>query len=215
MKKLIFLALVLCLAVSAQAGYLTWGTEVVAVSSGGQYSANLGPETVVNGNGLTGMEHGIGWDDGTMWLSDTSVSVSDAHGGNIPDWITIELDQPRLVDKLHIWNYNEGPNPAYAYSGAKLVEIWATDTVDGYSVPADLAFVGDLQVATAQTDYTGYDLVFDTPILMKELSIEVYTNWNGATGPIGLSEVWVHEVPEPATIALLGLGGLALIRRKK
>jgi hypothetical protein len=38
--------------------------------------------------------------------------------------------------------------------------------------------------------------------------------WMGGSDFYGL-EIWVEEIPEPATIALLGLGGLALLRRRR
>jgi hypothetical protein len=38
--------------------------------------------------------------------------------------------------------------------------------------------------------------------------------WDGSTGDL-LDTIIIHQVPEPATIALLGLGGLFLRRRKK
>ena len=43
---------------------------------------------------------------------------------------------------------------------------------------------------------------------------DVYINLYDATGMIVIDTILVHQIPEPITIALLGLGGLFLRRRK-
>ena len=45
--------------------------------------------------------------------------------------------------------------------------------------------------------------------------VTLYTIDWGANPPVEVASVTIHQIPEPATICLLGLGGLALLRRRK
>jgi len=46
--------------------------------------------------------------------------------------------------------------------------------------------------------------------------VDIYANWDvlPANGGVPMDKVTIHQIPEPATMLLLGLGGLFLRRRK-
>jgi hypothetical protein len=57
----------------------------------------------------------------------------------------------------------------------------------------------------------------DTTDVILTVRVTENTVINGETIPIDtvLHTLTIHQIPEPATMALLGLGGLFLLRRRK
>jgi len=155
-------------------------------------------------------------------------------------WISFTFDKVYNVDSLTYWNYildNENGR------GLRSVNIWvSTDDVlaDGnFSFdPGDGRFtlLGNSEFSLSGTFYNSADdphqLIIDaTGVGTRTIVFQVMENWFGRVfwegasyeGPIphtsrvGLSEIQFHyvDVPEPATMGLLTLGGLALLRRKR
>ena len=74
----------------------------------------------------------------TMWQSYAAPAT--------PTWITFDLGASYTVDKIHVWNFNEGANV-----GAKSVDIsYSADNLT-YSTPVNYTF----DAATNTTDYAG------------------------------------------------------------
>lgn len=179
-------------AVTANAGYLTWGTEIIAVVGDSEHNAQKVAVNAINGNGLTGMNHSTS-DVYDAWLgNDGAASNSPAHPHPVIGWYKITLDQPRMIDKLHIWNFNENTG-----IGFKSTEIWLSS--DGvWDWPAmssqTIAWVDNLPEASGLGNYQGVEINF-TPYVVKEIVIETAGNvWNGGSTYAGLSEVWISEV---------------------
>jgi hypothetical protein len=80
---------------------------------------------------------------------------------------------------------------------------------DGFAVRGNATYVMvDVQNGIA----LGFD--FHVP---EDLEISDYINisWAGNYGGFAPDDIAIHVIPEPMTIGLLGLGGLALLRRRK
>ena len=225
MKKLIFLALVLCLAVSANAGYLQWGTEITGFASSSPKNGDpiYSAVNALNGNGLAdvgGAYPGHSTAESLDHFVAKQAGQTAALGSGLQKWwILPVLDQVRTIDSLHLWNSN-----SLVTQGWKDVEIYTTIT-GNWSGEQVLVWSGVLPEAPTMAypigpsypwgddTYEGFDIdLLVTDAL--EISIEASSCWSGSYDVL-LGEVWVHEVPEPTTIALLGLGGLALLRRKR
>ena len=87
-------------------------------------------------------------------------------------------------------------------SGGYEAFIWNAD--DGMQSLKDV-LANDYSI-----DMTGWTLSMATGISSDGLKIVGY-----GTNPNGLNEGWVATIPEPATVLLLGLGGVALLRKRK
>jgi hypothetical protein len=66
----------------------------------------------------------------------------------------------------------------------------------------------DRDYGSGNREYDPLQWVNDNTLRMEEAGTIEFTDLGGGA-------VEIHGVPEPATIMLLGLGGLALIRRRK
>lgn len=222
-------------ALFAGGGLLTAGSVADAAVISGvtieDYSSNYGarnPQDTVNGAGLdtsaTPPEHDN--TPGNMWMSlnNDGIVISE-------DYLVFDLGEEHRVDGFRIWNYNEGyGEPAnWTNRGIKDLEIFVSSTdnaVEGSTTPTPGATVTQLtDPSDSDTTFTfaeapgtnGYQGVFIdvTDFTARYIRFDVSNNHADQTGDgfVGLSEVRFHAVPEPGSMSLLGLGGLALFSR--
>lgn len=185
---------VLVLGQSVQAALIT---GVTASASSSIYSA----DHAVNGNGLSNGKHGT-LAVGNMWRSIE-------HNAEQVGWIQFDLGGVYTLARMHVWNYN-GHTP----TGMKDADIKLS--ADGISWTS---WSETFAQASGSSNYTGFD------VSLKNISaryVRIESNSNHASGffsttSVGLSEVQFDgvSVPEPATVALLVLGGVFWVRHRK
>ena len=225
--SLAFGVIVLGLAGSASAAFVggpDFDTSDAVTATAANFAvASTAPVNAVNGSGLdgTGEMHSNGaWNDNVGWLGDTpnlgNVNPGTWEGGA---WIRFDFDQVHPIASARIWNYNA----LLSNRGMNQVVIEYSET--GGSDPSDWTRLGgeDHVVSFTQApglpDYTGFTVDFGDvnagSVIFTALSADIGVANFGESGNAGLAEVRFAIVPEPATLSLLALGAVALIRRKK
>ena len=185
-------------------------------------------DSSIDGTGLTGNQHGTGNRSG--WLSDTTATNTIAD-----DWIQFDLGDAYVLSTIQVWNNNQSQ---YQGSGINQLDIYVSSSATDPGDPegagsgnwtlwkADATFA----VGPISSTYTGFDLATAPGVAtalptgaVRWVRFEVDTNQvgGGITSSLplnsALSEIQFNgaPVPEPTTTALLGLGGLALILRRR
>ena len=205
----------LALATSAQAATIV-GVTIEDVSS--ELTKNrfdrVATHTLDGGAGYVAggtNTHAVG-PEGVHWLSQgTFEGASDP----LPAHITYDLEGNYDLSSLTVWNYNEAG--ASTSRGANNVEILVASSVGG-----SFTSLGNFTFEEApgnDTTIFGEDHLLTAAAAdnTRLIRFNITTSHSGDNGFAGLSEVRFDgtTVPEPSTTALLGLGGLALILRRR
>ena len=207
---------------SAQAATIT-GVTIEDVSSqldgtSGQPQFNRVAENTINGSGFepngAGTHSNANGNDNDMWLTTGTFTTPN---DPLPAHITYDLEGNYDLSSFTVWNYNE--NSATG-RGANGVTVSVASSVGG----SFTALAGITTFEEAPGDATtAFGETFDLTALaaadnVRLLRIDIATNHGGDNSFAGLSEIRFDGtvVPEPSSsTALLGLGGLALLRRRR
>ena len=175
-------------------------------------------ENLINDSGMSG---------DTQTLADTASNYDwpnemsvNAQTNNYPSIdLRFDLGQDYQLDEIWIWNFNM--DPARWADGCTLgmknfqIYYWA----DG-GAETPLAWIDSLPMADG-TATNAVDRIVDAQGVTARYVRFVPAwhpdlNWTGGVyNSVGLGEVRFYEVPEPATLTLLGLAGLLGLRRRR
>jgi hypothetical protein len=182
----------------------------------------LAAETTVNGNGMysPGTYHsrnstysaftpGV---MGMMWLSENS---------DTEPWVAFGFDTPVTIEEMTLWNYNDRSQLSAGILEARV--LYTSDT----TLPLEdrtWTEAGTITVARATgSEYYSANTVIHVAADLEDLDGEEVTGimlevlrTYGST-QAGLSEISFEGevVPEPATMGLLAVGGIAMLRSRR
>ena len=202
MKKLIFVLVVASMCSMAfGAGPLIPVAGVFNETN--PYNPDVTAIHAVNGDGLDigGPDtHDTAWPTGGHWFSNP------VSGFGIDASFEIDLGGLYQIGEGKIWNYNEWPS-----NGVINVSFFTKENlVDSYTWAGDAT---DISTAPGDT-VTPYGDTFSMHnVTARYILVDVTACMNNTY--CGFSELQFYETPEPATIALMGLGALALIRKRR
>ena len=212
--------MVLGLAVSAKA-LPVWSTDYISgvtANSDRPSRDTWVVSDITNQSGLSDSQGDDGFKEthaagapGNAWISGFSKAT----------WISFDFPgtDSYYVDDMYVWNFNQS-----ATRGLHEISIWysndATTKDNGtWTKLGDY----DLQMGSFNTSETYTDVIsFDTNVKWVKFLDQSATAHNDydtgidthGEGEDGLSEV-AFFTPEPATVAILGLGSIALLRRRR
>ena len=192
------LAAVLALCSAANAAYLKWGVEITGASADAQWGF-LPASAATDESGLVGDLHGAG-EVNEEWVANTA-------GTN--HWWAVEFDDAYPIADAWIWNSRWAEAGT---TGFKSTDVFYTPEGGGAEV---LLGNFEFNIATG-TDPIAHQTEIDFGGVMAEgVRFQQITDWEHPFGAGGLQEVRFNLVPEPATLTLLGLGGLGVLLRRR
>jgi len=195
MKAAILLVALVVLAMSstlAQSAMIDIADVTASSEIGGNFDRL--DDYLIDGSGLTDGAH-TNSVEGTMWLS----TGTDFGGEDTDPSVTFDLGEVYLVDRIHVWNYNEVNLPARGVNAVS-IEYGITPALG-----STLAGITNFTQAPGEEGYTGE--VFDsfTPFEARYIKFDINSHHGGDNEFYGLSEVQFFggtPPPEPQEIVM-------------
>ena len=226
------LAVVAAFCVNVNAAPIITATSAWASSE--LFGAGTSAYKVLDTSRLNGSNQLIVGDWSNNWLSNDS-------GWTSYQWIVVDLGNTYNVDEVHVWNYFDNAVPDQSGRGYKDFALWfGTDStstilpvagVEGNPLSEAQGWRYMIGGGTLAKAPLAIEPIDPTDVLKAGVNFSLENSqgvryigfdmgaymWNGSGGGQhgGLAQVQVTGTPEPATLALLGLGGIAALRRRR
>ena len=144
--------------------------------------------------------------EGYIWMSDGAIDPTPAD-----TWVTFDLGAQYELTGMRIWNGNVQANGETTRGVSEMYVLVSADGVNYTQVGG----LYNLTQASGLSTYLGeeYDLIASGIQYVKFDIQNTFRYASGGDQYTALSEV--RFIPEPATLSLLALGGLALLKRKQ
>lgn len=188
---------------------------VTATTSG---LSNRGIEKTIDGSGLSGIgdiltqthvNAGISGDDG-YYLSNLLAGGSDPAAAEI---IEFDLGGAATVAAIHVWQYDRS-NTDWNGRGISTFDL-AFSTDGGATFSTVLSGFSLTEEPANGVAEPVQSLTFASQSGVTDIRIQNINIFDATQDRIGLSEVRFDTVPEPGSLALLGLGGLLVASRRR
>jgi len=218
MKKLLLPAALLCTVLSSQASIMIVVSDVdnTAFDAAIDGSGLVTPYSTGDAVPATLSQHYVGGNDNSVGKAE--VIGGRVHAGAFT--ITLDLGGTYDIETVNLWNYAERWNGTYYNDrGVKDFDLeFSTDggATFGNTVSLTAAMADDTGATTGDVLYDGETFDIIDQVGVTHVKFIAQDNYGG--GYTGIAEVnftGVQSVPEPSSAALLGLGGLALILRRR
>ena len=207
MKTLLAIATITA-ATSAQATLIYHDT---ATTDGGQFNANFGVENL-NNAGFTSPSD-------TENASDTafakSYATSNPPVAGYPVTITLNFSAPADLNEFYLWNHAHNSAAGATNQGVKDFSLTFFDDENAAGSQIGVTFTDSASKAAASGAFAAqqFDLL-GTYENVRSVVLTAGNHNSPAAKFIGIRELAFNTIPEPASISLLCLGALTLIRRR-
>ena len=147
-------------------------------------------------------------DWGNSWQAQGTLEGSGMRG-TLPAWLIFDLQSDYTLQSVSLFNTMNYPHQD---TGTKEFNIQISSDGVNYSTPL---ITGQLE----WQNQTYQDFSFDNLVSARYVQINLISayvsTFNGLYNRVGLNEVKIMAVPEPTSLSLLALGGLALALNKR
>jgi hypothetical protein len=172
---------------------------------------------MVNGSGMTD-QTGL---SGQMLFGDPGAMARQINGGQwtsgtvgaTKPYLIYDLQQAYDVTRMLVWNRNAG---TLQTNGVKDVTISVSADGVSYTDLPDTngATHGTHTIAQSPGGNTAYQADIDIGgVTARYVKLSALSSWGGTDW--GIAEVRFYEVPEPSTLALVVIGALVLVCRRR
>ena len=175
-------------------------------------TANFPASRVTDGVGMSG--------EGTLGLQNNNSALDSWYSIASTEWFRVDLGATVAVGEMYVWN---GQTGGISDRGTGSSDIYYSLTDTAQAIPTGGASDGDWiflknesawnQGTNDGTPYGPTD-TFDLDVTARVIGFQL-TEGFGGNGGNSIAAMQFEVVPEPATMSLLALGGLALLRRRR
>lgn len=215
----------LAFAGASSAAVISWTDAKAHNESGAGGISSLSDRDEIDGQHITNPDDPSLWTATARgWPNDWQGNgpLSGATNGKV-GWVSFDFGSVQNLDEVYIWNVREATAPARRvntyniyYSNSPTVAPASGSSVDyDFSSGGWTQLVGTRSLTAATNGPDAANGVETLGVSAQYIGLEFIT-YGGDASRVGLAEVvFTDAIPEPSSLALLGLGGLLIARRRR